>query len=480
MRTFAGFLSPKLFIGAGALLSFIACRSEKSHNSPKPEAEAPAKSIPFLWENFRLASPEEKQTLFQNIQQQLLDFDECQKQGNCQNVDVKFENKPFEAKDLEKNPVIMVIDSGPSLSAVARYGSRVLNWYTLGEESGRLDEIEPAFQLPLQAKTILSDLLDKAPYLIAAQETQSFSKEFSKRFSKINDSEAGSHLKIVFNILAEYAPNARFVIVDLPPLAPFKRSELCRFDESDSIKARTSLANFNSDIATIGKNYGVDFINFSAGYTIQSVGAALRLYCEGPQSDEKIKKVTDLYTEMVKGMSSVEESVLVQANFASRWPLGKNDSNAPSDCISLENRIRVGYVETAHSQLGPFGVVPPTGGPFSRLAIPEVQNNAWECTDLYLNSGLSVDTLQDDRIPGETPLKYGAYGIDFRPLRFEMASSWAAPLATAHLVWIQQKAIQEGKGRLNRYELLKYATGNQPETNKVIDPLRNHQFIELK
>ena len=102
-----------------------------------------------------------------------------------------------------------------------------------------------------------------------------------------------------------------------------------------------------------------------------------------------------------------------------------------------------------------------------------------ECLDLLVNTGYAIDAETYELDPGSKPFYTSRFGIDFRLRDWGSTTSWMAPLGLAHLAHLQKNAYESGAGRLTAQELLQLATGGEPETNKMVDPLRNSQFNRI-
>jgi len=381
--------------------------------------------------------------------------------GYCELEEVTFTPRPPSPTSVGQR--ILVIDVGMQETAFTRYKKRVIDIIE-PDQNGNYQTTAKKVVMPKAARTILSDIIGEHFPRVSALAFQPIKGSFVQ---KIGSTLSLYHGETIFSVLADYNPNAEFIIAQ-KFIEPPDLQCIADDDVSGLIRYAQYLDNISNSLIYYIRLHRINFINLSFGHAMRNMREGRANSCIGKAwpSDQQLAKMLKLLKEhFYEPLSNLRNVTVVQASPSSDHELIFNDSEYPIDCADFSNRIRVGYFGVADSKL------PPVGGewenPQAKQILPSGQWKARRCIDIFLNSGV------DDTEPfseGTSPFRLSTYGLGGASMRLSFSTSWAAPFALSYLIYVNntQGPFQTAQALINAataYHLYSFQ-----------DPARHHQF----
>jgi hypothetical protein len=300
---------------------------------------------------------------------------------------------------------------------------RVLGYYRQDDE-GRLVEVTPAVSMQAGLFTALHDLLGQGTYFRPLLRLPALTEKFSYPRPQAHGSLSPARI-------ADLSPLAQLVLVDVGGGPP---------PSCDEAVIEQRLRNRLASVRELVRRHGIGYVNYSMGDTLASLRSA---YQACHPSEAWLRGVlASTVREWYQPLGTMPGVVLVQSapngGEASR-PLVPNDPDFLADCVALPNRLRVGCASW-EGELD-LGEVPPEGLDWARYGAamdPELQA-LQACVDVYLF----------------------ARGAD-------CVTSFAAPAALAHLLYLQGARGAAGQPPLDAPALVREAEHQDPP--RLIDP----------
>ncbi|WP_186647231.1 hypothetical protein [Fluviispira vulneris] len=379
----------------------------------------------------------------------------------------KIEAGTAEPLPSSKGYRVMLIDSqGMMLAAYTRYRNRVLENIFENEKTGEYNARPPALYIPQAAKEILLDSFENPAYEKIPSELLTPSMDtFIEKFPFLNSSTG--HGVIIFNYLANNSPNSQFVLVHEND-SKFN-SILCGNETENNkiIKISKLFDKQTQSILAKIKQYDINFISYSRGYSTKSLQNILDGNECRKVSLELIKNINQIYFKhFLEPLTTKSKALLVQANHPSSYKIKTiNDENFYSDCQELTNRVRVGTANILEQPL-------PFEGSKNIKYLNEYEKNAKLCTDLYIN--FAVETKRPFRY-NKGVIHISKSNIGTSPVSGpDIHSSHATPVAVAYLINLKMQLKNDyPNNELSNDMLLKKLYENN---NFIFDPSLHKQL----
>lgn len=431
------------------------CNVQEFH--PAEKASLPPPAISDAW--YYRARDVEKQAIAY-----LADMPICEEQvadERCREIDIF---SPLNDDNISgSEPVVMIIESdlehqcalAPNGSIYGRYRRRVVGRYETTSDGSYV-----ACQAKAKINRALAGINDKVlgayPFTPARLLNSEVLSDVYERFPKFGG--YNDHADIVTSIAAEYAHEAHLVLASLPvpSIAFLCTRDLNALENSFKTALRT--------LKTVIKLHGVRFINMSSGIS-RSDARELFDVCDGvAPSDKEVDGVLRVLQNFVRGLSSIDGVVLVQAGPTVLQELSPQDllREFPIDCDtdSYPNRIRVGGFSLPSMRL------PEHGADFSTYRnhlYPALQNSE-SCVDVAINGAFLKRGMTKNGPGLEFAEFLGTVSTPAIPV-----SSYVAPVALAALLKKAQDMWPEALHQINPQALLRAYTSNGQY--KLQDPL---------
>lgn len=426
----------------------FACNAKSSERGP--DSQNPKDPVKIVTKQYPKTSKEEELSKFPDIQQ-ILRSNPCINSDDCNEVEVESGVAP-----LKNEQILILEDIKLPEEAFYRYQDRISGFYKL-DDSGTYRQkfpkakiSKPVFDIVKRLNRESGQISRKIPSLglYLYQHSQ----------LKITDDNFGEmpHSDYVFGMAVDRNPDANFVFADNPNLT---REELCSLltDEEDAylrINSRFTSALYGLN-EIIVKNR-IKYINMSFISTPQSLERHMRNFCRHSNrevAEQAVKYYNSLYLKLLEMNPDI---VLVQAV--------PNDNDSEYECPFHRRWIRVGYTARIRS------TIPPAGENLTKNGLPENLKPVFSCVSTAMNGGVTDSNEPSFGISfpkdfDENSLYYNYWGLAAYPVE-RMATSWATPLALSYL-----RANSQGKDPDSIYLTV---------INKILDPIKNKQFIENK
>ena len=398
--------------------------------------------------------------------------------GACEMADLIF--TPGKPRAESRGRRILVLDDGMVLAATARYPSRVLAQAQIGSD-GSYEEYLPQVTLPKDALRIFS-AIEQSPAFVSAGALQPLQESFlAGPGGRIPDKYWEGHGNPIFGFLAEAAPLAQFV-VGQHGYPERWGSRVCELTSSEPAVADAALQElsarydrFFASIQQLVERFEIDFINASWGLSRREAQALFNGLCGSLPADDRISQVLQIEATLMRRMGqmkvtghasgqSLRDVITVQAaTFNRDRALTEGDPDYPADCDStIPNRLRAGSFFDLTTAIPPEGT-----SDMSYLDAAKANGRA--CTDAFINLGYDFG-VPNDRDERARALQDTFFGIGWAQMAWPPTTSFAAPVALAHLIW-----LQGGQGgTLSAGDLLDAYTGGG--ARPVQDPVQNETF----
>ncbi|KAB8029822.1 hypothetical protein [Fluviispira multicolorata] len=414
------------------------------------------------------------------LQSKMNPFQACTQENakidsNC--APIKITAGAAEPKKSSLGYRIMIIDDyGMKAAAYTRYRNRVLKNIFENEHTGEFNGSHLTLEMPKAAKEILLDTFANASYEKMPSELLKPNMDlFYDKFNEMyNKGIFIGHSSNIFNYLANNSPLSQFVLVYAND-NKFNKT-LCNNQLSEDeklIDIKNLYKNQIKEIINEIKQFKINFISFSRGYTNEKIRNIIRdNKCESI-SNKFISNINRLFFEYyLKPLTVGSNALLVQANAHSNYNITSMvDENFYSDCQELKSRVRIGTANDVSLSIS-------SEGSHNLRILESPERNAKKCTDIYINFAVEK----------ERPNRYRKGVIHFSdfnigtspPAKFEIASSFATPVAVSYLIHLKMLLQKENPGLEISNEMLLKRLNNQK--NFIFDPSLHKQLpiYELK
>lgn len=354
--------------------------------------------------------------------------------------------------EIKENQIMILEELHIPPSTFSRYEDRVSGFYDR-DEDGKFKRIHPIAQvskpileimgiLNQNRKAISKSIPSLGAYLAVHNQFEFISGEINSL----------DHAATVFELLVDKNPDTNFVMANIPELSPEERCALVENDQSLILKTISDkFDNAAQSLIEIIKTHNIKTINVSYLSTIQSELQHMKRDCKN-QSYSVARQIIQIKNNFFLNLLNNSDVVIVQAV--------PNDDHQLYHCPFHRRWIRVGYVNIPNSS------IPDEGVPLTDEFLPRNLLPVSTCITVAINSGIIDKQKFEDQFPAyydEHSLfrNYGglyAYPIDL------MATSWATPLALSMIRLKTQSSSPD----------LVYTS----IINRILDPIKNQQFIQ--
>ncbi|WGL61167.1 hypothetical protein QEJ31_06100 [Pigmentibacter sp. JX0631] len=386
--------------------------------------------------------------------------------------------KAKENASSEGYRVLIIDDSAMALAAYTRYRNRVLGNY-IEDSNGKIVEDNRQIEIPLAANEILTDILNNEKYgFVPAEKLNVNQDEFNKNFAnelsqKQFIDESSGHSTNIFNFIANNSPQAQFVLIHKKP-SNFEKI-VCDNKSSDEEK-KSNLYNYfikkSGKIIEVIKKYHIKFISLSEGISHESLS---KLNCN--LSDDFMKEINESYfRDFLVNIVYKNDVILFQANVSANEIIDRNDKKYYSDCKLMQNRIRVGVVNTLNRNIPEYGLNERN----SNIVIGKNKNSE-QCTDVYIN--IAVETARPFNF-AQGVVEFSIFNVGTtKPVGTDVVSSFSTPIAVSFFLNEKLKNLNINTAD-DVFEHFKKLRGEKnPEDNKnylILDPALHKQFSIYK
>ena len=358
---------------------------------------------------------------------EVLSSDPCQSTSReaCRAVTVSFDRPIAPEPD---DDVILVIDEGLTLATLALHQHRVLNHYRLADSPNYFVPYQPQVEIPTGMHQIFHHVFKGYEPLASSKAAMALGRRFEAKYrNTFGGSSVQGHGAPIFNLLAELNPYAKFVIVHNEPR--FSSWNICDITTPGGAKRNHDHWKEKAEaLVKIATQYHIKWVNYSAGWDRNRAKHSWQVsQCDGPvPSDEVWDQFVRDTNVIAESFSQVPGLLFVQA--------GADPSDTDSqdvekfygaDCVTLPQRLRVGFLNLDSSRLSPSqerdGQLLSLG---QRLAAP--------CTDLFVRDGLIESFL-----PSKEPIYFTATGFSHAPLNIS-GTSYATPVGLSFAAYLMK------------------------------------------
>lgn len=393
---------------------------------------------------------------------------------NCQTKLLKF--SPAQPRDESLGQRILILESFfvPD-SAMLRYRNRILGFYKFSEAAPKYEEYFPDTEVytPLEE---ISKYLSDLPYHVPA-EALDLSGLKKHGFSRtLKHQPFMAHGVPIFDWLADLAPEAQFVIAQIPN-SLFSLDFLCRFDEGENLtKMTTTISHAVLEVLRLIDRHQINYVNISEAPSPESLKRNYAVACESTGSKpfsaisrKAVERFLKLEAVVFKKLSEIPEISVFQALPNDDQTVYRpENSHHELVAANYENFVRIGYLSTADYDFD-------ERGDFDSAMLDRGQLNQVHCASTYINGGFTEGSPNSSNEPD--PIKISPSALHYKTLGFDtkvvvkiMATSWATPLALAHAIYLKNSGGPQSPRELRRY----FKTSARKP--KLIDPLRFRQF----
>ncbi|WP_428241113.1 hypothetical protein [Gynuella sp.] len=405
--------------------------------------------------------------------------DRCDVQTYTVSKEISSRKKPHEKMvAASEGQRILILDTGMAESAI-RYPNRVLEMYQWGDLSWSGNQPELNYVQSTATVTMRKGLFHIKRNILGESDNFVPSTELSRQlnFSLLERFTGGSdvgdvHGDISLNMLADYNPNAQFVLLDT---IKFNDAEmLC---SEDKVNAYADVV--IEKISSLIDEFGISYVHLSSGITRSFFAAKVDSKCNDLGWYNRYTLTTKLhkaYTKILEQTAS--KAMLFQASVGSpSYSLVADDgeySEYYSDCKTIPYRLRSGFLAKNDIHINPRISDSGTSYETARNYLSIGQKRNKNCNDIYLNVGWE-ESFVDFPSFGNAPVLFSADAIGAAPMNF-MSTSFINPVA---LSFINSKA--NGKAYFARNSILEsirqQAMSNSPS---LVSPMLYKDFMVCK
>ncbi|WDE10549.1 hypothetical protein [Thalassomonas haliotis] len=376
--------------------------------------------------------------------------DEATENELCQRVTIKFSDGEFDASKADDKQTILILDTALEFPAVLRYRSRMKAALTQMDDGyyhqNDINGYDPSIEAPEVARDILQELdgftdEENQSRFIPAKWLNSLYTVFQQVYPSSLYQQYLGHGNTPLLYLLEHNPEAEFVVGPVPDFFGKRTDLFCYPEQIEAGESQNNLQRLAALIVEVSVDFkqsmidglAIDYINFSAGHTLESVQESWQAHCAGSLPDSGIQAaLLETLRPFYQVLFDSDNVFAFQAT-----GVNMNVTNNPLDIeSSFKNRLLVGDFTTLDSQL-------PLDGQLSNQQAPELlesRNNSKQWIDIFVNFG--IKTIRPFPY-NETPLmETDPLGLDSYPIT-SMQPSWAAPVALSRAIHIKNSVFPD-------------------------------------
>ncbi|WDE10550.1 hypothetical protein [Thalassomonas haliotis] len=361
----------------------------------------------------------------------------------CNDVTVKFSDGEFDATKLDDKQTILIMDTHLEFSSVLRYRSRIkaaLRQMESGSyEKNHINGYDPSFTVPKVVRDTLKEIDlftndNNETEFVPALWLKELYSTFQTVYSYDNYYQYIGHGNTPLLYLLEHNPKAELVIAPFPDFFG-KRADLFCFPQStEAGQTSTNLQRLNAVVTEAADNFkremitglGIDYINFSGGYTLETLQTDWQNQCNNALPDHNTQKaLLDTMRPFYQVLFNSDGVFAFQATDVNM----DADNNALDIDTSFVNRMLVGDFTTLASNLPDDGVIVDTPP-----SLESNRSNSKKWIDVFVNFGIGLSRpfpYNESPVMETDPL-----GLDSYPIT-SMQPSWAAPVALSRAIHIK-------------------------------------------
>lgn len=367
-------------------------------------------------------------------------------------------------------PVVLFIETHQRpLSALGRFKGNVLGRYVYDFARQSFVEDHDTFRVPrrfMELSAVYADLVPRLEDLA----TDVTGYVDSAKLWPFGDN-TNYHGTLVFDIFATRAPRTKVVFAELPELENLLSCKSLAVGAAPTAVLRARLEALRSAYAQLIRRKGVTHISLSHIYTVEQLARVARAECPDQDwdTDEVVSAFIDYRRREFEGLDV--RVFQGQTNGANQI---RDERDWELFCPRGGNTIGVSYFSTTDPRIPMEGVAMTSRSP----ARDQAGNWRKGCSEMVINSGfgekqdyktgMTVPAIDEDRPYLKIPLN-GAHR-ELAQHQTLMANSWAAPLATAFSLHVEEN-FRRRNGRFPTFaELRRLYVG------RVFDPILHSQF----
>lgn len=371
----------------------------------------------------------------------------CETDNNdaaCEKVILKFSDGEFSSEKSDPNQTILILDSGLEFSATVRYRSRVKAAFKEADtgyyQQNDVVDYDPTFELPRFVVDTLKEIDDftdenqQARFIPAAWFTP-LNTIFDELYPFSNYQAFIGHGGIPFTYLLEHNPLAELVIAPQPEFFKHKTDLFCYPNKTEDGQITTNLQRLTKHISNVSTDFkqnvldkqSVEYINYSGGYTLESIASLWTEYCSLPQPSTTVKKA------LFDTLRPFYEMLFNSQGVFGFQATGLNmsvDNNALDIEKSYINRMLVGDFSSLDSKLPSTGIINDVAAP----ALQSARGNSKQWIDVFINFGIiPIRPFPYNKTP---VMQTDMLGLNSYPIS-SMTPSWASPVALSRAIHIK-------------------------------------------
>lgn len=363
----------------------------------------------------------------------------------CQITNVEFNDGLFEQQRTNKNQTVLVLDYRLDLHSVLRYRSRIKTAFRYDPTSKTFIADNPNINVSKLGNKLLTEVnnfkftdekfdIPQPAFLPAAWLSdlaeayrEAVPQDTQDRVAKTN---FFSHGTKVFGYLAQHNPEAEFAVIDTASFNPFEQHKetFCSLNiDVFSSYMKSAASSLQTDIIEAQE---IEFINYSGGFTLDSVTTAWQKnQCEGLLSNDQALAFLTTLTPVYQALFNAPNALGFHAG-----NIDAQFSGDELDLIEFDHRVRV----YQYSTLGDNTAIQPFGQSGWQKEFVNHQDSFVGnlSIDLYINVGYEPYSNSKNSTPKmETDVLGMRYGAE----QALYASSWTTPVATSYAIHEQAK-----------------------------------------
>jgi hypothetical protein len=292
-----------------------------------------------------------------------------------------------------------------------------------------------------------------------------------------------AHGEYIFLILANFIPQARFVIAPFPEISA---ETFCSMNDQWENIIEYYDRSYQSLQSVLDK-YHIQNVNISYSTDINRLRQHNHRLCNNMVDDENLFKLLEIKSTFLDKLSHNNPNKTFFTAIPNKMPMNivNNTKGHSFSCKKRENFIRVGFWNQYSHHL------PAIGRYVTPRMLPQDQKNLIHCGDVFINGGIDESRIYPSvlhlnpfkkYIPkskkwwSKDSLHIPYHGIYRYPIR-TMSTSWATPVALALSFYIKEKY------RKLLGQPLPFDTLQMSIQSKLFDPIKHKQlpkFIEKK
>jgi hypothetical protein len=375
-------------------------------------------------------------------------------EGNCATVTVKFSDGQFVGEKTNSNQTILIIDTNLEFPSVLRYRSRIKAAYTQNDDGiyKKNDSMgyEPSFDVPSFVSTTLQQIDNftddnNNPTFVPALWFRELYLTFDNKYPYYNYAQYNGHGVTPLTYLLEHNPQAELVIASPPAFFSKKSEWFCNPEHNDisGVNNLTKLEDFineasqdfKENVIDVSAGQGINYVNYSGGFTIDTVKAQWTKTCGTYLPDDTV------ITALLKSMRPFYDVLFNSDGVMGFQATGVNmteANNALDIDTSFKNRVLVGDYTTGAQDSGLLEDGYLRGWP---PALVSSRNNSKKWIDVFVNFG--VETRRPFPNNATPVMQTDIFGLDSFPIT-SMTPSWAAPVALSRAVHLRNTNMYSG------------------------------------